>query len=143
MSRQDSYNDLLPQIRNLIRNEPDRIANMANISALLFNSLSRVNWVGFYRVVDNNLILGPFQGNPACIRIRKNSGVCGTASAQNKTVLVSDVHQFPGHIACDPSSRSEIVIPCRENHRVFAVLDIDSPVINRFDDIDKQYLEII
>ena len=117
------------------------LANMANASALLYYSLNDINRAGFYLMHDDRLVLGPFQGKPACIVIPVGKGVCGTAVLQNKTQLVSDVHLFPGHIACDSASKSEIVIPLRKNGEVFGVLDVDSPVLNRFTQNDKKILE--
>ncbi len=119
------------------------IANMANISALLFEQLTEINWVGFYRVVENELVLGPFQGKVACIRIPIGKGVCGTAVSEAKTQRIADVHQFSGHIACDAASNAEIVIPIQYQGKVVAVLDIDSPSFNRFDHEDQQGLEAL
>ncbi|MFK3858418.1 GAF domain-containing protein [Pseudoalteromonas rhizosphaerae] len=144
MQKQEFYQSLVKQTESLITGEPNIIANMANISALLFTSLDDVNWAGFY-LMDSptELVLGPFQGNPACIRISVGKGVCGTAAATAQTQLVEDVHAFAGHIACDAASNSEIVIPIHKNGEVFAVLDIDSPSIARFDADDKQGLEAL
>lgn len=144
MQKQEFYQSLVKQTESLITGEPNIIANMANISALLFTSLDDVNWVGFY-LIDSptELVLGPFQGNPACIRIPLGKGVCGTAAATAQTQLVEDVHAFAGHIACDAASNSEIVIPVHKNGEVFAVLDIDSPSIARFDADDQQGLEAL
>ncbi|MBB1332575.1 GAF domain-containing protein [Pseudoalteromonas sp. SR44-5] len=144
MQKQEFYQSLVKQTESLITGEPNIIANMANISALLFTSLDDVNWAGFY-LMDSptELVLGPFQGNPACIRIPVGKGVCGTAAATAQTQLVEDVHAFAGHIACDAASNSEIVIPIHKNGEVFAVLDIDSPSIARFDADDKQGLEAL
>ncbi|MBB1292045.1 MAG: L-methionine (R)-S-oxide reductase [Pseudoalteromonas rhizosphaerae] len=144
MQKQEFYQSLVKQTESLITGEPNIIANMANISALLFTSLDDVNWAGFY-LMDSptELVLGPFQGNPACIRIPVGKGVCGTAAATAQTQLVEDVHAFAGHIACDAASNSEIVIPIHKNGEVFAVLDIDSPSIARFDVDDKQGLEAL
>ena len=132
---------LLEQLKALVENVPYPLANMANASALLYNTLENINWAGFYLVEDGKLVLGPFQGKPACTVIQIGKGVCGTAVLQNKTQLVPDVHAFPGHIACDSASRSEIVIPLRKNGSIFGVLDIDSPVLNRFTQNDKELLE--
>ena len=137
----NDYSSLCASLRSLIDSVPYRIANYANASALLFDALEDVNWAGFYFMDGGALVLGPFQGKPACIRIPLGKGVCGTAAAENATQLVYDVHQFPGHIACDSASNSEIVIPLRENGRVFGVLDIDSPSIGRFTDADREGLE--
>ena len=144
MQKQEFYQSLVKQTESLITGEPNIIANMANISALLFTSLDDVNWAGFY-LIDSptELVLGPFQGNPACIRIPVGKGVCGTAAATAQTQLVEDVHAFAGHIACDAASNSEIVIPILKNGEVFAVLDIDSPSIARFDADDKLGLEAL
>ncbi|KKO46593.1 GAF domain-containing protein [Arsukibacterium ikkense] len=134
------YSLLLAQAQALIADEPDVIANMANLSALLFNSLPDLNWAGFYIMRDGELVLGPFQGQVACVRIPVGKGVCGTAVATGEVQLVEDVHQFEGHIACDAASNSEIVLPLHSNGQVVAVLDIDSPKLARFDNIDQQYL---
>lgn len=143
MSKAEFYDQLYRQVEAIIGDESDIIANMANISALLFGTLSDVNWAGFYRLDDNELILGPFQGKVACIRIPVGKGVCGTAVAENATQRVDDVHQFSGHIACDAASNAEIVIPVRKNDKVIAVLDIDSIAFNRFDQLDQEGLERI
>lgn len=129
------------QIAALTEGVPHMIANLANTSAVLNEALTDINWVGFYLVEEGRLVLGPFQGKSACIEIPSGRGVCGTALAKNETQLVYDVHQFPGHIACDSASNSEIVIPLRKNGAVVAVLDIDSPSIGRFDEADRQGLE--
>ena len=142
MSNQaELYHELLGQTKALITNEADIIAIMANISALLFEHLSQVNWVGFYRLINNELVIGPFQGKVACIRIPVGKGVCGTAVSQCTTQLIGDVHEFSGHIACDASSNAEIVIPVTFQGKVIAVLDIDSTAYNRFDQEDQQGLE--
>lgn len=143
MNKIDFYRLLNEQASAIIGDEPDIIANMSNLSALLFDALDDINWVGFYRVIDNELVLGPFQGKVACIRIPVGRGVCGTAVASNETQRVDDVHQFSGHIACDAASNSEIVIPLRKNDKVIAVLDIDSPIFSRFTDEDQLGLEAI
>jgi len=143
MNKTKFYTQLNAQVQALIVNETDLIANMANISALLFGQLSAVNWVGFYRVIDNELVLGPFQGKVACIRIPMGKGVCGTAALTNTTQRVGDVHQFSGHIACDAESNAEIVIPVTKAGNVIAVLDIDSVVFDCFDEEDQQALEAI
>ena len=127
----------------LIEGVPYEVANLANVSALLWQELPRINWVGFYKMTDGVLVLGPFQGKPACIRIEVGKGVCGTAVAENRTQLVYDVHQFPGHIACDCASNSEIVVPIRVNGEIWGVLDIDSPEIGRFTQEDQAGLEKI
>lgn len=126
------YRALNLQLRELIANVPYPIANLANASALLFHTLDRLNWAGFYLVEGDALILGPFQGKPACIKIPKGRGVCGTAWEKNETVRVENVHEFAGHIACDGASNSEIVIPIRRNGEIYGVLDLDSPEFNRF-----------
>ncbi|CAH9060534.1 Free methionine-R-sulfoxide reductase [Pseudoalteromonas sp. CIP111854] len=142
MQKQDFYQSLTKQAQALISGESNVIANMANLSALLFTSLEDINWAGFYFVDSpQELVLGPFQGNPACIRIPMGRGVCGSAAYSKKTQLVEDVHAFDGHIACDAASNSEIVIPVFKNGEVFAVLDIDSPSLSRFDESDKNGLE--
>ncbi|WP_419148231.1 GAF domain-containing protein [Pseudoalteromonas 'SMAR'] len=142
MQKQDFYHSLVKQAQGLISGEHNMIANMANLSALLFTSLEDINWAGFYLTdSDDELVLGPFQGNPACIRIPFGKGVCGTAAAQASTQLVADVHAFAGHIACDAASNSEIVIPVFKDGKVIAVLDIDSPSLARFDEQDKAGLE--
>jgi len=143
MNKREKYDVILEQVKAIIENEPDVIANMANISALLFECLNDVNWVGFYRVMSNELVLGPFQGKVACIRIPLNKGVCGAAAKTNKTMRVANVHEFDGHIACDAQSNSEIVIPLVINGKVLAVLDIDSPLYERFDENDQAGLEDI
>lgn len=124
------------QAKGLVSGESDMIANMANLSALLFNQLEDVNWAGFYLYKEDQLVLGPFQGLPACIRIPMGKGVCGTAAETRETQLVKDVHAFPGHIACDAASNSEIVIPVIHNDTLVGVLDIDSPSLSRFDEED-------
>ena len=135
------YRDLGEQLRALLAGEPDRVANAANMAALLYHGLPDLNWAGFYFARGGALVLGPFQGQPACVRIAWGSGVCGTAASRGETVLVPDVHEFPGHIACDPNSRSELVVPLVENGRVTGVLDLDSPRLARFDEIDQMGCE--
>lgn len=144
MQKQDFYQTLVKQAQGLISGEHNVIANMANLSALLFTTLEDINWAGFY-LMDSaeELVLGPFQGNPACIRIPVGKGVCGTAAATCETQLVEDVHAFAGHIACDAASNSEIVIPVFKDNKVIAVLDIDSPSLARFDEQDKIGLEAL
>lgn len=137
------YQSLSAQVKALITGEADPIANMANISALLFDGLAHVNWVGFYRVLDNELVLGPFQGKVACIRIPMGVGVCGTAAQTMTTQRIADVHQFEGHIACDAASNAEIVIPVQLKGDTIAVLDIDSTQFERFDQDDQKGLEKI
>ena len=135
------YNVLNAQLKSLIHGVPHFWANLANVSALLYENLEGLNWAGFYLMEDGKLVLGPFQGRPACIEIPIGRGVCGTAALRNETQLVPDVHLFPGHIACDSASNSEIVVPLRKDSRVVGVLDIDSPLLSRFDDRDKEGLE--
>jgi L-methionine (R)-S-oxide reductase len=135
------YVALESQLRALLLGEMDFIANCANMAALLWLALPDLNWAGFYRLVDNQLVLGPFQGKPACVRIQMGKGVCGTAAATRQTVLVPDVHAFPGHIACDAASNSEIVIPLIKNGQLLGVLDVDSPKLGRFDTEDQTGLE--
>ncbi|MFA3790293.1 GAF domain-containing protein [Aliiglaciecola sp. SL4] len=130
------YQSLAKQAEALIEDERNLIANLANLSALIFMSLEDINWAGFYLVDGEELVLGPFQGKPACIRIPMGAGVCGNAAKNRTTQIVSDVHQFEGHIACDAASNSEIVIPILSGRRLIGVLDIDSPSIARFDSID-------
>ncbi|MCR5551603.1 MAG: GAF domain-containing protein [Oscillospiraceae bacterium] len=135
------YNLLCEQLRALSEDNPHRIAKLANASALIYQGLDRLNWAGFYFLEGGKLVLGPFQGRPACIEIPMGRGVCGTAAKLDQTQLVEDVHAFPGHIACDSASRSEIVVPLHENGVVTGVLDIDSPVENRFDEADRAGVE--
>ena len=135
------YDLLAAQTSALIRGIPHLVADLANISALIYHSLDDINWAGFYLIEDGRLVLGPFQGNTACVEIPLGKGVCGTAAAEDRTVLVPDVHLFAGHIACDSASRSEIVIPVHINGRLIGVLDIDSPILSRFDDNDRIGLE--
>ncbi len=134
------YASLVVQLLSLLKGEHDFIANAANFSALLFNSLPNVNWAGFYFLRDDELVLGPFQGNPACVRIPMGQGVCGVAAQQCETIIVPNVHEFPGHIACDVASNSEIVVPLFDGERLLGVLDLDSPLIGRFDDQDAEGL---
>jgi L-methionine (R)-S-oxide reductase len=131
------YRDLAAQLRSLIDGEPDRVANAANMAALLYHGLPDLNWAGFYFTQGGELVLGPFQGRPACVRIPWGNGVCGAAAARAASVLVPDVHDFPGHIACDPVSQSELVVPLIEDGRVTGVLDLDSPRLARFDADDQ------
>lgn len=141
--RTEAYEQMIQQLDILLDGEKNHIANLANAAALLNQFLHDVNWVGFYLTDQANkeLVLGPFQGLPACIRIPYGKGVCGTAAHTQKIQRVENVHDFPGHIACDSASQSEIVIPLIINHEVYGVLDIDSPSLNRFDKVDEQYLE--
>ncbi len=135
------YKRLNQQLEALIHGVPHRIANLSNAAALLYHTLDRLNWAGFYLMEDGVLVLGPFQGKPACIEIQMGRGVCGTAAAKDRTQLVADVHRFPGHIACDCASNAEIVIPIHGNGRIVGVLDIDSPCLGRFTEEDQVGLE--
>ena len=139
-TKQKLYSSLVVQLLSLLKGEHDFVANAANFSALLFNSLPNVNWAGFYFLQEDELVLGPFQGNPACVRIPLGEGVCGVAAQQCETIIVPNVHEFPGHIACDVASNSEIVVPLFDGERLLGVLDIDSPIIGRFDDQDAEGL---
>ena len=136
-----NYDSLCAQLRALTENIPHEVANLANASALLWQTLPDINWAGFYKMENGILVLGPFQGKPACIEIKVGRGVCGTAVAEDKTQLVYDVHEFPGHIACDSASNSEIVVPIHVNGTIWGVLDIDSPHIGRFTKEDQAGLE--
>ena len=131
------YQELARQLAVLIEGESDLVANSANMAALIYHGLPELNWAGFYFARQGELVLGPFQGKPACVRIPWGNGVCGTAAARGAAIIVPDVHEFPGHIACDPDSRSELVVPLIANNRVLGVLDIDSPVPGRFDEEDR------
>jgi L-methionine (R)-S-oxide reductase len=135
------YRDLVASLEALLADETDALANVANATGLLNEALDRINWCGVYILREGELVLGPFQGKTACVRIPLGRGVCGTAAARHETVVVPDVHAFPGHIACDASSRSEIVVPILENGALRGVLDIDSPDHARFDDEDRAGLE--
>ncbi|MGE7779694.1 GAF domain-containing protein [Peribacillus sp. NPDC097264] len=139
----ENYALVQKQLIALIEDEPNMIANLSNASALLNQFLGEINWVGFYLLEKDELVLGPFQGLPACVRIPIGKGVCGTSAAERKTMRVEDVHQFPGHIACDAATRSEIVVPLMKDGKLIGVLDIDSPIPNRFDESDQQGLEKI
>ena len=136
-----NYDLLQKQLISLIEDESNLIAILINTSALLNDHLDQVNWVGFYLIENNELILGPFQGHPACVHIQIGKGVCGTAVSNNETQVVKDVHQFPGHIACDANSNSEIVIPIHKDNKIIGVLDIDAPIKSRFNDEDRKELE--
>ncbi|PFO09256.1 GAF domain-containing protein [Bacillus cereus] len=140
-SRVQQYETVIKQLDALLTGESNVVANLSNASALLNQFLDRVNWVGFYVTEGTQLVLGPFQGMPACVRIPFGRGVCGVAAETKTTQLVADVHQFPGHIACDSASNSEIVVPILKEGAVIGVLDIDSPEKNRFDELDQRYLE--
>ena len=132
-----NYRELVSQAKALIEDVPHLTANLANVAALIYHTLPQINWAGFYLTQDERLVLGPFQGRPACVEIAYGRGVCGTAAAEDRTLLVPDVHRFAGHIACDSASRSELVIPLHSRGRVVGVLDIDSPVTARFSDEDR------
>lgn len=137
------YSLLESQVSALLADEPDALANAANFVALLFNAMTEINWLGIYVLRDGELVLGPFQGQPACVRISVGNGVCGTAAATNTTQRVADVHAFPGHIVCDPASKSELVVPLLIDGTLVGVLDIDSPVHDRFDAIDQDGVEAL
>ena len=141
--RAELYRDLAAAARALVQDERDPVANMANLAALLWQFLPALNWAGFYRLVEGELVLGPFIGKPACIRIALGQGVCGAAAAQGTTQLVPDVHAFPGHIACDAASRSELVVPVWRDRAVIAVIDLDSPRPARFDVEDAAGIEAL
>jgi L-methionine (R)-S-oxide reductase len=137
LPKRELYRDLAAQLDALLAGENDAIGNMANTSAFLFQSLTELNWAGFYVLRGEELVLGPFQGKPACVRIPVGRGVCGTAVAERRSIIVPDVHAFPGHIACDSASRSELVVPLIQGEAITGVLDLDSPVPGRFDDEDR------
>lgn len=143
MSRNVNYEEIAKQLSALTQGVPYEVANLANASALLWQEIPDINWVGFYKMTDGALVLMPFQGKPACIRIPVGRGVCGTAVAKDQVQLVYDVHDFPGHIACDSASNSEIVIPIHVSGGIWGVLDIDSPYIGRFTEVDRDGLEKI
>jgi L-methionine (R)-S-oxide reductase len=140
VSKAELYADLQSQLRSLLAGEADFIANAANLSSLLYYALPDLNWAGFYLNKGDELVLGPFQGKPACVRIAMGKGVCGTAAEQRQTIIVDNVHDFPGHIACDSASNSEIVIPLIKDERLLGVLDLDSPSFASFDDEDARGL---
>ena len=142
MNKIEQYELLYEQVKALINKESDIIANMANVAAIIHETFN-FWWTGFYRVIDNELVLGPFQGPIACTRIAYGRGVCGTAWKEKKTIVVEDVHQFPGHIACSSASKSEIVVPIFKDNQIVAVLDIDSEKLATFDNTDKKWLEKI
>ncbi|TYV16305.1 GAF domain-containing protein [Listeria monocytogenes] len=144
-SKEENYGLALKQVQAMIHGEPNLIANLSNVSSILNQALSDINWVGFYLLEKetNQLVLGPFQGLPACIRIPLGKGVCGSAAVDQKTYIVENVHDFPGHIACDAASNSEIVLPIVKNNQLLGVLDIDSPLFNRFNEVDQLWLERI
>src|SRR2546423_14543289 len=139
-SKNELYVSLAEQLRSLLEGERDFTANAANFASLIFHALPDLNWAGFYLHKNDELVLGPFQGKPACVHIEIGKGVCGTAAQQRQTILVDNVHEFPGHIACDSQSNSEIVIPLINNEQLIGVLDLDSPVFGRFDDDDASGL---
>ena len=142
-SKPEQYRQLLEQARALVHGERDRIANAANLSALVYHALPQLNWVGFYFHDGKELVVGPFQGLPACVRIPLDKGVCGAAARTRQTQRIADVHAFPGHIACDAASRSELVVPLVRGDTLVGVFDLDSPVADRFDVDDQQGLEAI
>jgi L-methionine (R)-S-oxide reductase len=142
-SKRQLYEALAKELRSLLEGEGDEIANAANTAALLYHALPAINWVGFYFLRGGQLVVGPFQGKPACTRLTLGRGVCGTAAAERKTIVVPDVHQFPGHVACDSASASEIVIPMLAGGHLVGVFDVDSPVTGRFDEEDRIGLESI
>ncbi|MER3328366.1 MAG: GAF domain-containing protein [Candidatus Kapaibacterium sp.] len=137
------YDLIIKQLPHVLEGETNVITNFANFAALLFNSMKDVNWVGFYIFTGEELLLGPFQGKPACVRLQLGKGVCGTSFAYNETLVVENVDEFPGHIACDAESKSEIVIPLAKDGKLYGVLDIDSPILSRFDENDRNNLEIL
>lgn len=142
-SKPEQYAQLVAQARALIQGEPDRVANAANLAALVYHALPDLNWVGFYFYDGAELVVGPFQGLPACVRIALDKGVCGAAARTRQTQRVADVEAFPGHIACDAASRSELVVPLVHDGKLVGVFDLDSPRVNRFDEEDQQGLEAI
>jgi GAF domain-containing protein len=142
-NKQEFYKELALQLRGLLSGERDAIANAANMSALLYHTLPDVNWVGFYLLKEGELVLGPFQGKPACVRIAMGRGVCGTAAQGRRAIVVPDVNAFPGHIACDTASRSELVVPLAAGEELMGVLDLDSPSPGRFDDDDRAGCEAL
>ncbi|WP_105614101.1 GAF domain-containing protein [Vallitalea okinawensis] len=142
-NKKQFYEQLILRIKGIMEGERDTIANLANVASVLYNQLEEINWAGFYLHKEDQLILGPFQGKSACIRIPLGRGVCGTAAKDKVTMLVKDVHEFPGHIACDAASRSEIVVPMVKEGVLLGILDIDSPVVQRFDERDQKYMEEI
>lgn len=140
-SKAEIYEELVRQTRGLLHGERDLVANAANVAALIWQTVPDLNWSGFYFLKGGELVLGPFQGKPACVRIAVGKGVCGTAVSRRETVLVEDVHAFPGHIACDSASNSELVVPLIKGGKLYGVLDLDSPVFSRFDDADRRAFE--
>lgn len=143
-SKRDIYEEIYPQLVSLVKGEKNFVANLANTAAILKMAFPvRISWVGFYLLEGKELVLGPFQGKPACVRISMGKGVCGTAAAERRTVIVPDVEKYPGHIFCDPASRSEIVVPMLRGKELIGVLDLDSPALAAFDGTDKAQLEMI
>jgi GAF domain-containing protein len=142
-AKAEIYRELALQARGLFEGERDWLANAANLAALIYDGLDDLNWAGLYLLKDDELVLGPFQGKPACVRIALGKGVCGTAAARGETLIVEDVEKFPGHIACDVASRSEIVVPLAKNGRLIGVLDLDAPIAARFNTEDRAGLEIL
>jgi L-methionine (R)-S-oxide reductase len=142
-SKSDQYSELLSQARALFQGERDATANSANLAALIFHTLPDLNWAGFYWMKSGELVLGPFQGKPACVRIALGKGVCGTAARERRAIVVADVNRFPGHIACDSASNSEVVVPIVRGGEVIGVLDVDSPRLERFDEADARGLQAV
>ncbi|WP_315121089.1 GAF domain-containing protein [uncultured Clostridium sp.] len=140
LSEEEKYESMVTMLEGLIKDEKDVITNLANASALINALMDRINWVGFYIIKDGELVLGPFQGMPACTRIKVGKGVCGTAVSSKTIMRIEDVHKFEGHIACDSASNSEIVLPIVKNNEVYGVLDIDSPIVGRFTEVEEKYL---
>jgi len=143
MNKQEQYDELTRQARGLLAGERDRVANAANLSALIWHGLPDLNWCGFYFLKGTELVLGPFQGKPACVRIALGSGVCGAAAQERRTMIVLNVHEFPGHIACDGASNAELVVPLVKDGSVLGVLDLDSPRLARFDEEDAAGIEAL
>lgn len=143
MNKEKIYEKIIKECNSLFEGINNPITNMANASAILFNSLDNINWAGFYLYMNNKLELGPFQGKSACMTIPLNKGVCGFTATNKKTTIVQNVHEFPSHIACDSNSLSEIVVPIIINNELYGLLDIDSPILARFDETDQKYLELI
>lgn len=139
--KKEMYEEVVIQLKGLMEDVPYLVANLSNASALLNQAMDRINWVGFYLMQDGKLVLGPFQGKTACIEIKVGRGVCGTAVAKNEIMRIEDVHEFPGHIACDAASKSEIVLPIHIGEEIVGVLDIDSPYVGRFDEVDQEGLK--
>ncbi len=139
--KKNNYEYILKYLKSMLQNERDHIANLANTSAVINKNIENLNWVGFYLYNNEELVLGPFQGNPACVRIQLGKGVCGNSAKDRKTYIVENVHDFPGHIACDAASNSEIVVPMVKDNKLIGVLDLDSFEYGNFNEIDKEYLE--